>query len=136
MRGADDYFWAPHSRNGEIRRDEIAANANLHIIADSEEAGPYLFMTSNGRQIFIMGHAEYDPCCLENEYFRDLEEGVDPKLPQNYFPNDDITNDPIVRWRSHGNLVFTNWLNYFVYQQTPFSIDNINHQFCKPTNLS
>jgi homoserine O-succinyltransferase len=125
IRGADDFFWIPHSRNGELRRSDIVANPNLHIIADSKQAGPSIFMTNNGKQVYIMGHSEYDPLCLKQEYCRDLEEGLAPKLPQNYFPNDDINAAPIVRWRSHGNLVFTNWLNYFVYQQTPFKIESV-----------
>ncbi len=123
FRGGDDYFWAPHSRNGKIRREDILAVDKLQIIADSEEAGPYLFMSDDGAQIFILGHAEYDPQCLRNEYFRDVKAGLDPKIPKNYFPNDDVAEQPVVRWRSHGNLVFANWLNYFVYQRTPFHIN-------------
>ncbi|MFT5521723.1 MAG: homoserine O-succinyltransferase [Enterobacterales bacterium] len=125
IRGADDFFWAPHSRNAEIRRNDIAEKANLHIIADSKQAGPYLFMSNDGKQVYIMGHSEYDPLCLKNEYFRDLEAGLKPKLPENYFPEDNVAMEPVVRWRSHGNLVFSNWLNYFVYQQTPFQIENV-----------
>jgi len=125
LRGGDDYFWAPHSRNGEIRRKDILATDDLHLIADSEEAGPYLFMSSNGSQVYIMGHAEYDPHCLKNEYLRDCDAGLKPQLPKNYFPDNDISNQPIVRWRSHGNLVFANWLNYFVYQRTPYRIEKI-----------
>jgi len=127
VRGADDHFWAPHSRNGEIRREDIEATQDLHIIADSKEAGPYLFMSSDGRQVYITGHAEYDPMCLKNEYHRDLDAGLDPKLPENYFPDNDTSNSPIVRWRSHGNLVFANWLNYFVYQTTPFQIESVGN---------
>jgi len=123
LRGGDDFFWAPHSRNGEIAREDIIKSDDLHIVADSQEAGPYLMMSSNGRQVYIMGHAEYDPLCLKNEYMRDLNAGLDPAMPENYFPNNDITNKPIVRWRSHGNLVFSNWLNYFVYQKTPFKLE-------------
>ncbi len=122
IRGGDDLFWAPHSRNGELRREDILTFDELHIVADSDEVGPYLFMSNDGRQIYILGHAEYDPICLKNEYFRDLEAGLNPKLPENYFPDDDITKEPLVRWRSHGNLIFANWLNYFVYQQTPFRL--------------
>ena len=125
FRGGDDYFWAPHSRNGELKREDIVAHKDLHIVVDSEEAGPYLFMSNHGHQIFILGHAEYDPLCLKKEYFRDVEAGLNPKKPLNYFPQDDVESDPVVRWRSHGNLVFSNWLNYFVYQQTPFVIDKV-----------
>ena len=127
IRGADDFFWAPHSRNAEIRRNDIAENPNLHIIADSKQAGPYLFMSNDGKQVYIMGHSEYDPLCLKNEYFRDLEAGLKPKLPENYFPEDNVAMEPIVRWRSHGNLVFLNWLNHFIYQKTPFKIDQVGH---------
>ncbi len=125
LRGGDDYFWAPHSRNGELQISDIEAADDLHIIADSNEAGPYLFMSSDGRQIYILGHAEYDPQCLKNEYIRDSEAGMNPNVPENYFPDNDTSKKPIVRWRSHGNLVFANWLNYFVYQRTPFSIDRV-----------
>ncbi|MFT5451798.1 MAG: homoserine O-succinyltransferase [Enterobacterales bacterium] len=125
IRGADDFFWVPHSRNAEISRNDIIANRNLHIIADSKQAGPYLFMSANGRQIYIMGHSEYEPHCLKNEYLRDKQEGLNSKVPQNYFPNDNVQAEPIVRWRSHGHLLFTNWLNYFVYQQTPFKIEQV-----------
>jgi len=125
LRGGDDYFWAPHSRNGEIRREDIEKVPDLHIIADSKEAGPYLLMSSDGRQIYIMGHAEYDPQCLLKEYLRDKEAGLEPRIPENYFPNNDPNCTPVVRWRSHGNLLFANWLNYFVYQRTPFSVEKI-----------
>jgi len=123
LRGGDDLFWAPHSRTAELRREDIQTNSNLHIIADSIEAGPYLFMTADGKQIYITGHSEYDMQCLEKEYQRDLSAGLNPTTPQNYFPNDDPNQKPIVRWRSHGNLIYANWLNYFVYQQTPFSLN-------------
>ena len=120
LRGGDDYFWAPHSRNGDIKREDIDLNNELILVADSLEAGPYLFMSEDGSQIYILGHAEYDPLSLKNEYERDclLEENT--RLPQNYFPDDNDEIKPIVRWRSHGNLLFSNWLNYFVYQRTPF----------------
>lgn len=120
IRGGDDYFWAPHSRSGEIHKEDILAIDSLNIIAESSVAGPYLFASSDGSQIYIMGHAEYDPLSLKKEYLRDVEAGKSPKIPENYFPDDDVNKAPIVRWRSHGNLVFSNWLNYFVYQRTPF----------------
>jgi homoserine O-succinyltransferase len=125
IRGGDDYFWAPHSRSGEVRREDIIATDALHLIADSDRAGPYLFMSKDGRQVYIMGHAEYDPLSLKSEYIRDADAGLNPQLPENYFPEDNPAHEPVVRWRSHGNLAFANWLNYFVYQQTPFHINNI-----------
>ncbi len=122
LRGGDDCFWAPHSRTAELRREDILDAPDLHIIADSEEAGPYLFMTAGGKQIYVMGHSEYDIECLRNEYSRDVAAGLKPTQPENYFPENDVSQQPIVRWRSHGNLIFTNWLNYFVYQRTPFEL--------------
>jgi len=120
LRGGDDIFWAPHSRNGAIEKSFIEAHDELELLADSELAGAYLFASKDNRQFFVLGHAEYDPLCLKNEYLRDLEAGINPSIPENYFPDNDPSQTPIVRWRSHGNLMFTNWLNYFVYQKTHF----------------
>ena len=97
----------------------------LEVLAESKEAGVYIVFTKGGRKIFVMGHSEYDANTLRDEYFRDLERGLNPTVPKNYFPNDDPTKKPIVRWRSHANLLFSNWLNYFVYQITPYDIDSI-----------
>ena len=104
---------------------DIEAVDGLKIIASSEQAGVYASMSKGGRQIFITGHSEYDADTLKLEYLRDKNQGINPKVPENYFPDDDDTKDPIVRWRSHANLLFSNWLNYFVYQTTPFNIKNI-----------
>lgn len=125
LRGFDDKFWVPHSRNTTVLREDIEAVENLRIIASSEEAGVYAVTTPNGKQIFITGHSEYDGETLKNEYNRDLAAGINPKIPKHYFPNDDPTQEPVVRWRSHANLLYSNWLNYFVYQTTPYDISTI-----------
>lgn len=125
LRGFDDTFWVPHSRHTTINREDIEAVPGLKVIASSERGGVYAVMSKEGRQIFVTGHAEYDPETLQTEYLRDKKLGLPIKVPENYFPNDDDTQDPIVRWRSHGNLLFSNWLNYFVYQTTPYDIMSI-----------
>ena len=125
LRGFDDEFWAPHSRHTTILREDIEKVDGLKILASSEEAGVYALMNKKGRQIFVTGHAEYDPNTLATEYFRDKNQGLPIAVPKNYYPGDDDTKEPIVRWRGHGNLLFSNWLNYFVYQTTPFDIKNI-----------
>ena len=122
LRGFDDCFWAPHSRYTTIRRDDIEAIPDLKILASSEQAGVYALMNKGGRQIFVTGHSEYDPETLRTEYLRDKNLGLPIRVPENYFPDDDDTKDPIVRWRGHANLLFSNWLNYFVYQTTPYDI--------------
>ena len=128
LRGFDDEFWAPHSRHTTILREDIEKIDGLKILASSEEAGVYALMNKKGRQIFITGHAEYDADTLATEYFRDKNQGLPIDVPKNYYPNDDDTKEPIVRWRGHGNLLFSNWLNYFVYQTTPFDIKNIGEK--------
>ena len=122
MRGFDDEFWAPHSRHTTIRREDIEAIPGLKILASSEEAGVYIVMNKEGRQIFVTGHSEYDPDTLEREYLRDKYQGLPIQVPKNYYPNDDDSQAPVVRWRGHGNLLYSNWLNYFVYQTTPYDI--------------
>ena len=122
LRGYDDEFYAPHSRHTTIDREDIEKVWDLRILASSEEAGVYAIQTKLGRQIFITGHSEYDADTLKTEYLRDKNLGLPISVPKNYFPEDDDTKDPIVRWRSHGNLLFSNWLNYFVYQTTPYDI--------------
>ena len=121
-RGFDDIFYAPHSRHTECRMGDIAQVPELAVIAASDEAGAYLVTSRDGRQVFVMGHAEYDPLGLRDEYVRDINKGMDIAVPKHYFPDDDPTREPIVRWRGHGNLLFANWLNYHVYQETPFNL--------------
>ena len=122
LRGFDDEFWAPHSRHTTIDRADVEAVPGLKILASSDEAGVYIIMNKEGRQIFVTGHSEYDPDTLEREYLRDKAQGLPIHVPVNYYPNDDDTKPPIVRWRGHGNLLYSNWLNYFVYQTTPYDI--------------
>ena len=122
LRGFDDCFWVPHSRHTTISRQDIEAVPELKILASSKEAGVYAVANKGGRQIFVTGHSEYDPETLKTEYLRDKNQGLPIRVPENYFPNDDDTQDPIVRWRGHANLLFSNWLNYFVYQTTPYDI--------------
>ena len=125
LRGFDDTFWAPHSRHTTIDRADVEAVPGLKILASSDEAGVYIIMNKEGRQIFVMGHSEYDPDTLEREYLRDKAQGLPIHVPVNYYPNDDDTKPPVVRWRGHGNLLYSNWLNYFVYQTTPYDISDI-----------
>ena len=125
VRGFDNIFYAPHSRHTEVREEDIKKVPELEILADSDEAGVYIVTTKKGRRIFVMGHSEYDADTLKNEYFRDLEKGLDPKIPVNYFTKNDPSLKPVVRWRSHAHLLFANWLNYFVYQITHYNIDYI-----------
>ena len=126
LRGFDDEFWVPQSRHTTVLREDIEKHPELKILASSEEAGVYTVATERGKQIFITGHSEYDADTLKNEYLRDKNAGLPIDVPKNYFPNDDDTKEPVVRWRSHANLIYSNWLNYFVYQITPFNIDEIN----------
>lgn len=126
LRGFDDEFWVPQSRHTTVLREDIEKHPELKILASSEEAGVYAVATGRGKQIFITGHSEYDADTLKNEYLRDKNAGLPIDVPKNYFPNDDDTKEPVVRWRSHANLIYSNWLNYFVYQITPFNIDEIN----------
>lgn len=126
LRGFDDEFWVPQSRHTTVLREDIEKHPELKILASSEEAGVYAVATERGKQIFITGHSEYDADTLKNEYLRDKNTGLPIDVPKNYFPNDDDTKEPVVRWRSHANLIYSNWLNYFVYQITPFNIDEIN----------
>ena len=118
----------PHSRHTTVRREDIEAVPELKILASSEEAGVYAVMNKEGHQIFITGHAEYDPLTLETEYLRDKKQGKPISVPENYYPDDDDTKEPIVRWRGHANLLFSNWLNYFVYQTTPYDIMNVGKE--------
>ena len=128
LRGFDDTFYVPHSRHTTVRREDIECTEGLRILASSPEAGVYAVMSREGRQIFITGHSEYDPETLKTEYLRDKNQGLPIAVPKNYFPNDDDTEAPIVRWRGHANLLFSNWLNYFVYQTTPYDIMTIGQE--------
>jgi homoserine O-succinyltransferase len=125
VRGFDDEFLAPHSRHTEIRSRDIIPHNDLIIVSESEEAGVYIVMTKDGRSIFVTGHSEYDPNTLKDEYFRDLKKGLSISLPVNYFHQDNPESIPVVRWKGHASLLFYNWLNYYVYQQTPFDINSI-----------
>ena len=125
MRGFDDCFMVPHSRNTTVALEDVMACDKLKILAVSEKAGLYAAATEGGRQIFITGHSEYDADTLKNEYLRDLNQGLDPHVPENYFQDDDPQKAPMVTWRSHANLLYMNWLNYFVYQSTPYDIETI-----------
>jgi hypothetical protein len=120
VRGFDDYFMAPHSRHTEVRTEDIRKVKELTILAESEEAGVFLAIADEGRRIFVMGHPEYDRYTLDKEYKRDKEKGLPIEPPVNYYPDDDDTKKPNLQWRSHGNILYSNWLNYYVYQQTPY----------------
>lgn len=125
LRGFDDLFYAPHSRHTEVRRDDIAKIPELEILVESSSAGVYIAASKDGRQIFVTGHSEYDPITLKYEYDRDISKGLPINVPFNYFPVDDPSKAPVVLWRSHGHLLFSNWLNYHVYQETPFDLGRI-----------
>jgi len=126
LRGFDDVFYVPHSRHTEIRMEDVLKVNELDILSDSEEAGIYVIKTDGGRQIFVTGHSEYDQYTLKQEYDRDVSRGLDIKVPKNYFPDDDPSKPPIVKWRGHANLLFSNWLNYYVYQETPYDLSQLN----------
>lgn len=126
FRGFDDEFFAPHSRHSEILRKDIEKVDALTIISESEEAGVHIVTARNGREFFITGHSEYAPDTLDNEYKRDVAKGLPIKIPQNYYRDDNPDNGPVVKWRGHANLLFGNWLNYYVYQETPYNIDDIS----------
>jgi homoserine O-succinyltransferase/O-acetyltransferase len=125
LRGFDDVFYAPHSRHTEIRRNDIEPYPDLDILAESETAGVYLVMRKDGRQVFVTGHSEYDPLTLKSEYDRDVRLGRPIEVPVNYYPANDPSQMPVVRWRGHSNLLFVNWLNYYVYQATPYDLEEL-----------
>lgn len=125
FRGFDDVFYVPHSRHSEVRKEDILKVPDLSIISESAESGVYIIMARNGREIYITGHSEYSPLTLDYEYHRDLSRGMNPHVPTNYYIDDNPAKGPLVRWRSHANLLFSNWLNYFVYQETPYDIRDI-----------
>ena len=122
VRGFDDEFFAPHSRNTEVHREDIEKHPELVVLSSSNAAGVHLVAKKDGRQFFVTGHLEYDRDTIAKEYFRDVKKGLNPAVPQNYFPNDDVTQRPQFNWRSHGHLLFSNWLNYYVYQATPYDL--------------
>lgn len=125
MRGFDEIFYAPHSRHTMIKKEDVLKHPEIRILAESEEAGVHLLATDNGRQIFILGHQEYDKDTLATEYFRDIDKGLNIDVPCNYFKNDNPNEEVLFRWRSHASLLFTNWLNYYVYQETPFDLSSL-----------
>jgi len=125
LMGFDDEFYVPHSRHTEVKKEDIEKVKEISILAESQESGVYIVSTKDGRQIFVTGHSEYDPLTLKSEYDRDVNKGLDIKVPNNYFPNDDPKKDPMVKWRGHANLLFSNWLNYYVYQETPYNLDEL-----------
>ena len=125
LRGFDDMFYVPHSRRTEVRREDIINTGKVVILSESDESGVYIASAKHGRQIFVMGHSEYDALTLKNEYLRDLAKGLNPEIPKHYFKDDNPANAPLVRWRSHSNILFTNWLNYYVYQETPYDVEKI-----------
>ena len=126
VRGFDDVFLAPHPRHTEVRTEDIRACEDIKILAESEEAGVFLAMAGNGKDIFVMGHFEYDRLTLDGEYRRDLNKGLEIQIPKNYYEDDDASKRPRLMWRSHANNMYTNWLNYYVYQVTPYNLDEEN----------
>jgi len=127
VRGFDDEFYVPHSRNSYVKQEDINAESDLVTISTSKEAGVYIVASKDKKRIFVTGHSEYDADTLSKEYFRDLDAGIDIDIPKNYFAGDNPKNKPVVTWRSHANLLFSNWLNYYVYQTTPYDIKNIGN---------
>lgn len=125
FRGFDDTFYVPHSRHSEVRREDIEKVEGLNIVSESEDAGVHMVISRGGREIFITVHSEYSPYTLDQEYKRDLGKGLPIDMPKNYYRDDDPEKGPLVRWRAHANLLFSNWLNYYVYQETPYNIDEI-----------
>lgn len=128
FRGFDDIFYVPQSRHTEVRKEDIEKVNSLKILSESPESGIYVVSSIDGRQIFVTGHSEYDACSLGEEYFRDIDKGLDIEIPKNYFSDNNPKNPPIVKWRSHANLLYANWLNYYVYQETPFDLDSMNRK--------
>ncbi|GKS10846.1 homoserine O-acetyltransferase MetA [Paenibacillus chitinolyticus] len=123
LRGFDEFFFVPQSRHTEVRREDIEKDERLVILSESEESGIYIVATKDGKQIFVTGHSEYDPQSLKWEYDRDVNKGMDVAIPKNYYPNDDPSKKPMITWRAHANLLFSNWLNYYVYQETPYDLN-------------
>lgn len=130
VRGFDDVFMAPHSRYTQASRQQILDNPRLKVLADSDEAGIYIVLGDGGKEIFVMGHPEYDRLTLDQEYKRDIDKGIEPDLPVNYYPDDDCNRNPLLSWRSHANNLYTNWLNYYVYQITPYDLNESYDNYC------
>ena len=130
VRGFDDVFMAPHSRYTQASRQQILDNPRLKILADSDEAGIYIVLGDGGKEIFVMGHPEYDRLTLDQEYKRDIDKGIEPDRPVNYYPDDDCNRKPLLSWRSHANNLYTNWLNYYVYQITPYDLNESYDNYC------
>lgn len=129
MRGFDEFFLVPHSRYTGIKEEDIKKFDQLEILAISREAGPSIICSKNGREFYLLGHAEYDKDTLANEFFRDASKGLNPKVPYNYFPLDDPKKEPVMIWRSHASLLFANWLNYYLYQQTPYDLEELKKMY-------
>ena len=130
VRGFDDVFMAPHSRYTQASRQQILDNPRLKVLADSDEAGIYIVLGDGGKEIFVMGHPEYDRLTLDQEYKRDIDKGIEPDRPVNYYPDDDCNRKPLLSWRSHANNLYTNWLNYYVYQITPYDLNESYDNYC------
>lgn len=130
VRGFDDVFMAPHSRYTQASKQQILNNPRLKVLADSDEAGIYIVLGDGGKEIFVMGHPEYDRLTLDQEYKRDIDKGIEPDLPVNYYPDDDCNRKPLLSWRSHANNLYTNWLNYYVYQITPYDLNESYDNYC------
>ena len=128
LRGFDDVFYVPQSRHTETRREDILKCPELELLSESEESGVYIVASKDGRQIFVTGHSEYDKDTLAKEYFRDRDKGLDIAVPANYFQDDDPAKEPVVRWKGHANLLYVNWLNYYVYQETPYDLKDIDKE--------
>ena len=128
VRGFDDVFYAPHSRYTGVSTDDVENNPNLKVLAKGDEPGIYICMSEGGKQVFVTGHPEYDRYTLRNEYDRDMKKGLNPDIPFNYFPDDNVENKPLLQWRSHSINLYSNWLNYYVYQATPYDVNSIGEQ--------
>ena len=127
VRGFDDEFYAPHSRYTEVSLSDVEKRSDLKVLAVSEEAGLYICISEGGKQVFVTGHPEYDRFTLDSEYKRDIGKGINPKMPKNYYPDDNPENKPLLQWRSHSINLYSNWLNYYVYQTTPYDVENIGN---------
>ncbi|UVV56601.1 homoserine O-succinyltransferase [Bacteroides fragilis] len=125
FRGFDDEFYVPHSRHTEVRKEDILKVPELTLLSESDDSGVYMVVARGGREFFVTGHSEYSPLTLDTEYRRDVSKGLPIEIPRNYYVNDDPDKGPLVRWRGHANLLFSNWLNYFVYRETPYNIEDI-----------